>query len=237
MKITDRLCRVRGMVRAAFVRVRALGSPVKDASYPHLSVHNTLSYAAADAMAAAYGGDTSRVPRYIGFIYGTEEAPALPPIDRDMTMDSVRSLVESIGNANMQVCRFSRKPTVGDYDTFGVQPGPVCPEDSNDSNDSNDLNDSAESEKRYFGNVVEFHAMTNTGVDGDYAFETYAGGPFAGELTDGMAIYRAVLLGDGKNPCVDPYTVLAMVDLKKNGVYRQKPESYELALDWRVMFE
>ena len=72
--------------------------------------------------------------------------------------------------------------------------------------------------------------------DPDKDISLYINSP-GGSVTDGMAIYRAVLLGDGNNPCVDPYTVLAMVDLKKNGVYRQKPESYELALDWRVMFE
>jgi len=235
MKTTDMLSRIRGAVRAYFVSPGAIGAKAADSSYPALSVHNTLSFAAADVMAAAYGGDTSRIPKYIGFIYGVDTAPSLPPIDRAMTMQSVRKMIEDIGDANMQVARFSRKPTVGDYGTFGEQESPLCPdpENSNDSNDSNGSNDV----QKYYGNVVEFHAMTRTGPDGFYANDTLSGGVFAGEWGNGMTIYRAVLLGDGRNPCEDPYTVLAMVDLKKNNVYRQKPENYELALDWRVIFE
>lgn len=229
---------VRGAVRARFVVPDGSAQPVPS-SFPaasELSVHNTLSFAAADVMAAAYGGDTRRVPKYIGFIYGNADSPALPPIERGMTMQSIRSMIEGIGGkANMQVDRFNRRPTVGDYESFGIQEDYLCGDsgDSSDSNDSNDSNDG----RRYSGNVVEFHAMTRSGYDGFYANEIVSDGPYAGPLTKGMALYRAVLLGDGENPCEDPYTVLAMVDLRKNGVYRKKPEGYELALDWRVIFE
>lgn len=203
---------------------------------PAFDIHNTLSYTAADVMAAAYGGDSRRVPKYIGFIYGPGNngaADALPPITRDQSLSSIQALVESIGG-NMQVVRFSRRPTVGDYTSFGMdddRPGPEC------SNDSSDSSDSSESQK-YFGNIVEFHATTRPGRDGFYPYDPVIGSPYADQLSDGDIIYRAVLLGDGLNPCEDdPYTVLAMVDLKKNGAYRAKPDSYELALDWRVIFE
>lgn len=319
-KSTDRysLTGVRGEIRARWTR----GMDGVETSYPVLEVHNTLSYAAADVLAEAYGGDDSRIPKYIGFIYGPQlqssegDAPAaLPPITRDMDLQSIDNMCRSFG-LNMQVVRFSRRPTVGDYATFGmdidkepqyklvpiydgegsytdwicnpdeIEGNPIhvfyesgywnldvdgvgmveyvngsitdtnilfsesgvsatreyippkiigykrVPVDPDDSNDSND-----EYENPYVNNVVEFHAVTRSGRDGVYHGDTDESSPYAGPLDKNMYLYRAVLLGDGRNPCEDPYTVLAMADLKKNGEYRQKPASYELALDWRVTFE
>ena len=77
-----------------------------------LRTHNTLSYAAADVLAAAYGGDTRRVPKYIGFIYGTNESPALGPISRAMSLESIRTDIEAINKGNMLVVRFSRPPSI-----------------------------------------------------------------------------------------------------------------------------
>lgn len=175
------------------------------------SVHNALSYTAADVMAAAYGGDSSRIPKYVGFVYGPASQPALEPVSRDMDWDSVREAIAAVGG-NMQVVRFSRKPTIS-------RPGP---DESNDGGE-------------YEGNTVEFHAISRSGVDGVYADDTSGQSGFAGQLTAGMYLYRSVLLGDPAN-CEDGYTVLGMADLAKGGSYRAKPDNYELALDWRVTF-
>jgi hypothetical protein len=307
-----------------------------DTSYPAFDIHNTMSYTAADVLAAAYGGDTSRVPKYIGFIYNEGEMPAsLPPITRNMDLQTLDELCRAI-NGNMQVVRLSRKPSVGTYASFGMNPDydpeyelipiysdkptfsrwtifregidvtaevPVQPTyqengsiwivgDSHVSTDEmrqdfvserpadttslawavgdgdtgnqitytatrtrtdivgyqrvpktdNSAEDSSESNiepaERYKGNVVEFSAISRTDRDGIYANDINGGTPYCGPLSDGDFIYRAVLLGDGKDPCGDePYTVLAMVDLTHANTYRKKPEGYELSLDWRVSFE
>ena len=164
--------------------------------------HNALSYAASEALAAAYGGDASMVPGRMGFLYGTKASPELPPISRTMTMASLQSLAESCDKGNVQVVRFSRSPSLAES-TAGRR------------------------------NVVEFHGVTRDDLEGKYQYDT-SGGPFCGKLADGMYVYRAVLL-DGAGDA--PSTVLAMVDLSRNGTYRAKPAGYELALDWRVTFE
>ena len=184
-----------------------------DREIPNFTNHNTLSYSAADAMAAAYGGDSSRAPSHVGFLYGDDAQPAKLPdaIDRDMTWQSLKSLAEDI-HGNLLVVRFSRKPTIesdADYD----------------STDSG----------VYGGNVVVFHAVTRTGEDGIYANDTSGESLFAGKFESGKYLYRAVLLGDPID-CGNEYSVLGMTSLKKNGRYRQKPSDYELALDWRVVF-
>lgn len=175
-------------------------------------VHNTLSYTAADVMASAYGGDSSRIPKYVGFLYGGGDSPAeLPIVDRDMDWDSVRQLAEDI-HGNILVVRFSSAPSI-------EQEEPV------ESNDG---------QSPYKGNVVVFHAVTRTGSDGDYAEDTSGQSKFATKLDSGMFVYRTILLGDPAD-CSDGYTVLGMADLKK-GSYRRKPADYELAVDWRVTF-
>lgn len=208
----------RGRVTARWTRTRACvpqdaGTPAEPGAYPALEVHNTISYSAADVLAEAYGGDTSRVPRYIGFVYGNDdESSSLGAVERDMTMPSLKAMVESV-HGNIQISRFSRPPTVGNYAEYNE--------------------DSSEGDIPYRNNTVEFHAVTKSGVDGFYEDSS------AGTFSAGDIIYRAVLLGDGPNPCGDePYTLLAMVDLKTpSGNYRAKPDGYELALDWRVTFK
>jgi len=215
---TFRAASVRGHIRGRWVS----GAEGARSSYPEFDVHNTLTYSAADVLAAAYGGDSTRIPRYIGFVYGPELVQ-LPPVSRDETFRTIDSLCSSFG-LNMQVDRFSRPPTVGNYSVFGTED-----EDSSDSTDS---------DSPYDSNVVEFHAVTRSGRNGVYPMDTDESSAYAGPLGKDMYLYRAVLLGDGKYPCVgDPYTVLAVADLMKNGSYRQKPENYELAFDWRVVFE
>ena len=196
--------------------------------------HNMLSYSAADALAAAYGGDTSLVPKYMGFIYGngTDAGADLGPSGREMSLETIQNIVGAIGNANVLITGFSRPPTISSSSVALSQP------ENENSAESDVLSPGDPELPSYQGNVVEFHAVTRT-QGGTYLFDTSADSPYAGPMADGSVIYRVVLLGDSRTPCKtgSRYTVLAMADLKKNGTYRAKPASYELALDWRVTFE
>ena len=190
------------------------------ARIPFVARHNTLSYAAAGAVAAAYGGDDTFVPKYIGFIYGGDSSPTeLADLsDRDMRWDDVKSEMKRIGG-NILVCRFISPPELSTN-----QPDPGSAE---------------EDPKEYSDNAVTFRSCTRSGAAGTYAFDTSEESGFAGEFGDGMYLYHAVLLGDG--PCQScqeekEYRILARVSLEKGGRFRKKPEDYELALDWKVSF-
>lgn len=193
-----------------------------------LDTHNTISYAAADAIAAAYGGDVSMVPKYVGFIYGPDANPPSlsDPTNRYMKWKDVKAEVKAI-SGNIQVARFSFKPTIGVPDRG----------EGGDSNDSNDSYRDAARESNYDGNAVTFHACTRSGNVGKYAFSTAKGSGFAKPFGNGMYIYHAMLLSPRTDcECEEAeYNVLARVSLYKNG-YRRKPKDYELALDWCVTF-
>lgn len=195
------------------------------ARVPFVARHNTLSYSAADAVAAAYGGDPSLSPRFIGFVYGQSASPTeiATVSDRDMRWADVKAEMKKIGG-NILVCRFISPPEVS------VNPS---------SEDSNDLSDSNDGASVYEGNAVTFRAVTRSGAAGTYAFDTSGESGFAGEFDDGMYLYHAVLLGEvACQRCQDEreYRVLARVSLEKGGRFRKKPSDYELALDWRVSF-
>jgi hypothetical protein len=188
---------------------------------PYIARHNTLSYCAAGSVAAAYGGDTSLVPRYIGFVYGNDPSPTelAEVVDRDMRWDEVKSEMKRIVG-NILVCRFVAPPELS------TNPGEP---DSAESSGSGE----------YENNAVTFRSCTRSGAAGTYAFDTSEESGFAGEFGDGMYLYHAVLLGDV--PCQScqeekRYRILARVSLEKGGRFRKKPEDYELALDWKVSF-
>ena len=207
---------MKGNVRARFVSGDGREMPVLD-------THNTISYPAADAVAAAYGGDTSMVPKYVGFIYGPDSNPPslVDPTNRYMEWKDLKSEVKAI-SGNVQIARFSFKPTIS---------APAKDDEDSGSNDSND------EESYYNGNAVTFHACTRSGSAGKYAFDTTRGSGFAKPFGNGMYIYHAMLLSP-KTDCEceeAEYNILARVSLYKNG-YRKKPKDYELALDWCVTF-
>jgi hypothetical protein len=174
--------------------------------------HNQLTYRSADAMALAFAGNTARIPKYIGFIYGSSTNPTgiHSPSDRDLRWDSLSSEVQKIGG-NILISQFSIPPTIS-----------VDDEESTDRT-------------RYVGNAVTFHAHTRSGAAGTYAFPT-DGTSYAGEFANGMTLYHGLLLGDDPDTGEKHTVPLARVSLAVNGEYRQKPTDYELALDWRVTF-
>lgn len=188
------------------------------------AVRNSVSYSAADAIAAAYGGDLSLAPRFIGFMYGQDEIPQgiSNMSDRNMRWDDLRSEAAACG-ANVLVSGFSSPATVstvergsGDDAVEVTGPGSV-----------------------YTGNAVTFHAVTRSGSAGRYAFDT-SGGTYAVELADGHYMYHALLLGLPRGKTEeeafrDGFRILGRVALSRGG-FRAKPQDYELAVDWRVSF-
>lgn len=69
-----------------------------------LVTHNTTCAKAANALAAAYAGETSLVPRKVAFVYGDSAADA-PTLNRETTWESLAEFDKSIVG-------FSYRPTV-----------------------------------------------------------------------------------------------------------------------------
>lgn len=184
---------------------------------PVVARHNSMSYAAADAVAAAYGGNPSMAPKYIGFLYGSSDSPVeiADPSDRRMEWDDIADETLRIGG-NILVSRFMSPPEVS------------CTPPESSAEDA-----------AYHGNSVTFRACTRSGSAGEYAFDTSGSSGYAVEFGDGMYLYHALLLGDaGCVPCGarKRYSVLGRVSLDRGGRFRTKPEDYELALGWKVTF-
>lgn len=73
--------------------------------------HNTLSFAAADAMAAAFSGDLSRVPNRIGIIYGADDDNPALTISRDQSWSNLKADLTA-ASANVQIRPFSFAPSL-----------------------------------------------------------------------------------------------------------------------------
>lgn len=170
--------------------------------------HNQLSYACADALAMALGGDITYIPKYIGFIYGPYADPTALQLatDRDQTWGSIgANLADPSVAGNMQISGLSLTPSVkldGDSEL-------------------------------YTANAVVFSAHTGTDSSKIYGFPTSA--PYAAQLATGMYMYQAVLLA---RPSADTYVPIARVTLADpaSGAYLQKPSGFELAVEWQVSF-
>lgn len=217
MKIEDTVCRAKGTVSPSFIDLstgRRVGFDMR---------HNTLSYMSAEAMAAAFGGDADYIPCRVGFIYGNQ---AEMPIDSAISRDqSWSQLVEDLSAASqtstidVQIVGFSYPPTLG-----GEKPAPA-PSGSSDSSDSGD--DSGDDYNHLLpggSNAITFHAVSNS-QDYGAAFGNAA-------FHNGDYIYQALLLGmhSGK------YYILSRVSLKDGDRYLRKPDGFEVALDWTVVF-
>jgi hypothetical protein len=178
------------------------------------TVHNTLTYGAADALAAAYGGDISYVPRYMGFAFVEDsyDLSASQTISRNCTIDTIDTEFKSDEGSrigDVQVVGFSFTPTL-----------------SADEQLDSELSQIEESNPIYNHNVVTFHAHTVSA--GSFLFDSDS------DYGNNKVIPFALLLGndsDGKEK------VLARVSLLDgNGLAKKRPEGFELALDWKVTF-
>lgn len=210
MKTAEKACRARGYATPSFVDVRT-GRRV-----PFGTRHNTLSYASAEAMAAAFGGDPSYIPSKVGFIYAPSDGGFAGTISRNQSWESLLNELAD-NNADVQVVSFSYSPTLG---------GETSPGGSSDSSSSGPDEDGDYTNIKPTGsNAITFHAVSNSqdaGVRATAAFKT------------DDYIYQAVLIGQaaGKN------YVLSRVSLfdESLGKYLQKPANFEVALDWTVVF-
>ena len=198
----------RGSLRCRLVN-RATGESV-----PFVDAHNALSYSAADAIAAAYGGDTSLCPSHMGFIFGSDPQASISlPSSRGMKWSELKSELAGVP-ANIQVVSLSGTPEIVKNDAQSVG---------------------------YAGNSVLFRACTRSSgatVD-NYPFGTSGeNGELSGDLSgNGMHMYHAVLLGKAKGGCgSSDYTILARATLGRNNVFKGKPSDYELAIEWQVSF-
>ena len=230
MNVSDCMSRSRGFVRPSFVDVRT----GQRRSFGGRS--NTLSYMAAEAMAAAFGGDPSYIPARIGFIYGNEDSPVEGVISRSQSWEGrVEELASATYGelADVQVVGFSFPPTLGVERPSPAPSGSGSESGSESSPSSGSSSESgadSSSEGDYDdippgnSNAITFHAVSNSS-DSGAALRRAA-------FVHDMFIYQAVLLGlhEGR------HYVLARVSLKGKDGYLRKPAGFEVALDWTVTF-
>ena len=217
MKIADTACRAKGFVAPSFVDIRT-GDRV-----PFEIRHNTLSFMSAEAMAAAFGGDPSYIPSRIGFIYGSQSGSFAGEITRSQNWNSLLDEL-SANKADVQVVQFSYSPSLG-----GEKPAPAS--DSSGSSSSSGSSDPFDGGdytniKPTGSNAITFHAVSNSQDAGEIVkTERFKTNDY---------IYQAVLLGykGGK------YYVLSRVSLFDDKImgYLRKPDNFEVALDWTVVF-
>lgn len=220
MRLNDTMPRARGLVTPSFVNL-ATGERI---AMP--TRHNTLSYMSAEAMAAAFGGDPSYIPARIGFIYGSGDTmPTESDIDRNQSWDKMMSDFTAVtgqpGKIDVQVVDFSYPPSLGGY---GFDDGSSS-DSGSDSSSGDEYDPSNYTNTKSTGaNAVTFHAVSNSTDGGKVAGQVF--------LADSY-IYQALLLAvhDGK------YYIVARVSLEDGARYLQKPDGFEVALDWTVVFK
>lgn len=218
MKASDTLCLDRGVVAPSFVDV------VTGERRPFHMRHNTLSYMAAEAVAAAFGGDPAYIPARIGFIYGSADSlvDEDPQITRAQTWEGLYSEMHEKGQ-DIQIVNFSYPPTLGGE--------PHSASDSSSSSDSPSASSLQYEPGDYTNilptgsNAITFHAVSNSMDAGFYGTDAF-------KTTD--VIYQGVLLG--YVPRENKYYVIARASLKGRDTWLQKPAGFEVALDWTVVF-
>lgn len=224
MKVVDELRLAKGVVSPSFVDL-STGKRVSFAPR-----NNKLSYMAAEAVAAAFGGDPSYIPARIGFIYGDQETmPTESVITRNQSWDE---LMEELGSSNgnttvdIQVVGFSYAPTLGGEKRASGDSGGSGSSDPEGDDYCHILSTGS--------NAITFHAVSNSQDKGAmFGTDTFHSGSY---------IYQCVLLGYHVTPDgVGKYYVIARASLKDfsqggEGRYLRKPDGFEVALDWTVVF-
>ena len=208
MNIEDKMCRARGFVDPFLVDI-STGKMM-----PISQRHNTLSYASADAMAAAFGGDPSFIPSKIGFVYGTSDKAVSGTSNTDSGSSSGSSAVANTESSISRVQNWELFKDFLETNTLDVQIvnfsySPTLKPTKAD----------------YSHNAVTFHAVSNSQTGGIVTENVVFG-------TESKLL-QAVLLGyNGGN-----YTILSRVSLNYNDGYLTKPAGFEVALDWTIEFE
>lgn len=168
---------------------------------------NQLSYGCCTALASLMAGSTAYLPAFMGFIYGNEA-------------DSVPGAL--VPHTNRDVTWATLAAELGTPGVIGnIQIAPLTMTPS-----------LATSAAAYDKNGVIFTAHTRAAGDGEYAFPCAA--PYADTLKAGCWLYHALLLA---RPSPGLYVPLARVTLGDGpSTFHQKPDGFELALDWQISF-
>jgi hypothetical protein len=179
---------------------------------------NTITYSAADIMARVIGGDTTYLPQYIGFIYGTTATPLLDdpdalPVGTRRSHDWARIASDAAANtANIAIAAFTMAPSAAlDGDS-----------------------------SLYTANAVTFTG--HTGLVQEYGFPT-TGATYAADL-DTLAAsgptaiyyYHVVLLNRWQSGASITYTPFARAALS-SAPFDPKPDNAELAVYWTITFK
>lgn len=235
MKIKESSIGAKGVVSPCFVDI------LTGERRPFLHRKNTLSFASAEAMAAAFGGDPSYIPSKIGFIYGSK--PFLPissTITRNQTWNGLLTEMDAASDGavmDIQVVGFSFPPTLGAEKLNSSVEG----SDSSSSSSGSDVPEESDDYCNISGkpsNAITFHAVSNSQDAGKVGSDLM--------FINGTYIYQAVLLGYHGGT----YHVLSRVSLKDSvsGTsssesssggdygYLMKPKGFEVALDWTIVF-
>ena len=200
---------VNGTIKAEFVN--KAGDTI-----PLIRRSNIITYSAADIMARLVGGDVSYIPKHIGFLYGADADPSL--IDPDLLPISTRR--------NHPWSVISNNATALPVKNVLVAPLVLSPawESTADV---------------YTGNVVTVSSFTGAFLE--YAFPT-GGSSYAPGIeslpVDSIYFYHAILLNRREIGSSIIYTPFARVSLRDTvtGLFKAKPEGFELALYWTLKF-
>lgn len=231
MRFREEMCSARGFVSPSFVDL-STGRRI-----PFGKRCNMLSYMSAEAMAAAFGGDPSYIPSRVGFIYGN--GSSMPSgsevITRNQDWDGLLEQLSTSGTSTMdvQIVNFSYSPTLGGESPAPAETGSSSGSGSGSSSGSNSDSgsdsgsDGSEGDYNHIlptgSNAITFHAVSNNTDSGVRGLA-----PFSAE----DYIYQAVLLGYHAGR----YYVISRVSQRVDGRYLQKPDGFEVALDWTIVF-
>jgi len=183
----------------------------------HFRTHNIVTYTGADLMARMLANQGDYVPKYMGFIYGTNAAPGL--VDPDSLPSSTRRVHPwsriatdlagvSAGKANVLISPFTTAPEV-----------------------------SLDGDAAYYANNACTMAA-NSGSRLEYGFST-SGATYAPPLQDdGVSDYmfQALLLArimSGTQPTYYPFARVSLHD-PPGLTYSVKPQNWELAVFWKI---
>jgi hypothetical protein len=165
---------------------------------------NVVTYSGADTLARLIAGQAGAAPAAIGVLYGTEAMPAL-----DHPSSTRDHTWEAVAEQAVAIDAYDAGKNVA------ILPFSLMPSISAAGDD-------------YASNVATFSG--NTGAVSSYGF---AGTGFADQLgliSGDVYFYQVLLL------CGAPgaYTIFARSTLLKGGVYKLRPEGYELAIQWAI---
>jgi len=205
MQIRDTACNwARGTVTSQLINVKT------GEAFGPARRSNVITYSAADTMARMVGGYSDYIPRYMGFIYGTNAAAVFadPSLTRQHTWAGIATELAGItGKANVLISPITSNPALS---VTG-------------------------STTYYSANTVALQGKTSARTE--YGFDT-TGSTYASALQDDGSdvMFQALLLTRLVSTSGITYIPFARVSLAVSGTYQTKPAGFELGIDWQVDF-